>query len=222
MAQKKYDSDIIGWYTKGGKRVPIRDKKTKKQKHDDAKLNGRIEREQANDRFKEMYGRVNHTKEEEDAKETYMMYSDDMNAYLRGDYDDFEDVGAIKQIKNSMRTQTSPLSVYRGVDGAVLGISKNDSIKEIEKKLKGKTFTDKGFLSTTLSMDVAREFSKRGYDGNMEAEVPVILDINATGQKTTLINSSLSEVLMDTGIPLTFSTIREENGYIYIMAHVKP
>lgn len=31
MANKKYDPDIVGWYTRGGKRIPVRDKKTKKE-----------------------------------------------------------------------------------------------------------------------------------------------------------------------------------------------
>lgn len=33
---KKYDSDIVGWFTRGGKRIPRRDKRSTYQRHKDA------------------------------------------------------------------------------------------------------------------------------------------------------------------------------------------
>lgn len=179
----------------------------------------RTETEQA---FLKQYNSQAHSATEVAAKEEYMINSDSMNAYLRGQISSYPgDTSSINAIRKSMKTETSDQSLYRGVDGDVLGIKPTDSVGDVRAKLVGKTFRDKGLLSTSMSKDVAKEFSTRGADDSYTASVKTVMVINPKGAKTTMVKSGLSEKLIDVNTPLKYTDVKKQGDTFYVYATYK-
>lgn len=194
------------------------DKEEQAWKAGDEYTENGLNRKDANKKLDELYDSMEHTSKEEDAKTVYMMDSDSMNAYLRGQDSYFEDKSAIRQIKSSMSQYNLEDSLYRGVDGSVLGIKPEDSIEDIKKKLVGKSYSDKGFVSTSLSKDVAIEFSSRGAYDEYESKVKTVMVIDAKGSKATYIKSGLSEVLLDANTRVYYTDVKKDGDTVYVYA----
>ena len=153
------------------------------------------------------------------AMETYMMESDDINGALRG-YSDYFDSSIARTLSSCMTEYTAPECVFRGIDGAVLDIHEGDSIEAIRNKLVGKSYTEKGFMSTSRAVDVAHEFSERGAFDSFEAERPCVLVLDVQGSKVAYLNSGLAEVLLDKGSVITYTDVAEENGVLKVFGKV--
>lgn len=178
-----------------------------------------MSRAEANEWIKKRMLDAGYSPKQLDAMTSYMMESDMMNAFLRGD--GWYDQSIIKTLASTMKPYSGTDSVYRGVDGRVLGIRSTDSVESLRKKLVGKTFTDKGFMSTSKSLDVAKDFSQRGAFDEYEAEIQAILVLDIDGVKTSYINSGLGEVLLNKGTKITYTDVRKEDGIVYIYGRAK-
>lgn len=177
-----------------------------------------LDRKGANAAVNAKFGEAGYTERQKDAMSEYMMYSDDMNAGLRGlDYG-YEDKKVMTAFRSSMEKLDEDESLYRGVDGRVLGLTGNETEEELRKKLVGKSYKDKGFLSTSLSEDVAKEFSARGAFDEMESGAPTVLVIDAKGTKGTYINSGLAEVVLDKDTTLHYTDVVKKDGVTYVYA----
>ena len=147
------------------------------------------------------------------------MFSDDMNGYLRGinPYNDYPD--QIKTLSGAMKKGTEE-AVFRGCDSKTLGISPTLSEQEIRSRLIGTSYRDRGFLSTTLSKDVAEEFSKRGMD-SYDAELPTIITMKVSKNTGKLYaNSGLGEIILDKGSTLHFTDAKIVDGVLQVEAEV--
>lgn len=176
-------------------------------------------RSKANKYVSEMIKKYGYSNELSEALTDYMMFSDDMNGYLRGlvPYDDY--AGQIRTISREMKKGFEE-AVYRGCDSKTLGISSNLSEQEIQNRIIGKTYRDKGFLSTSLSQDVAKEFSNRGIDGDF-SELPTIITMRVSKDIGKLyVDSGLGEVLLDKGSEIHFIDATIKNGVLHISAEV--
>lgn len=176
-------------------------------------------RKEANDYISEMIKRFGYSDATLQAIEDYTMFSDDINGYLRGlvDYDDYID--QIRQLSRAMKTGKEE-AVFRGCDSKTLGISPTLSEQEIRERLIGREYRDKGFLSTTLSKDVAKEFSGRGIDGDA-SQLPTVITMKVSeGVGKVYVNSGLGEILLNRGSKIHFVDAKIDNGVLNITAEV--
>lgn len=154
------------------------------------------------------------------AMESYMMESDDINGMLRG-YSSYHDKSVVGALSSCMSEYEYKDSVYRGIDGKILGIREGESAESVKKKLVGKSYRDKGFMSTSRSYDVAKEFSQRGAFDEFEAKSPCVLVLNVHGVDVAYLNSGLAEVLLDKGSTITYTDVVKEDGIFKIFGMVK-
>ena len=178
-----------------------------------------MSRDAANDYIKSMAKKQRYGSAVESAIEDYTMFSDDMNAYLRGQvpYNDYAD--SICTLSRSMSTGSEEI-LYRGCDSKVFGISPMLSEAEIQNRIIGSSYREMGFLSTSKTSDVAQEFSHRGIDGD-DAELPTIITMKA--QKSVgkvYVNSGLGEVLLNKNSTIHFTEANLKDGVLHLFAEV--
>lgn len=178
-----------------------------------------MSRKDANSYIRKMIDKLKYNDDITSALDDYMMFSDDINAYLRGQigYNEYKD--SIKRISDAMTKGTEEI-VLRGCDSKVFGINPNLSQQEIENRLVGTVFREKGFLSTTKTESVAKEFSQRDIDGD-DAELPTILAIKVPKEiGKCYIDSGLGEVLIDKGTSMEVISTELKDGVLHITAEV--
>ena len=178
-----------------------------------------MNRKDANSYIRKMISKLKYSPDIVDALDDYMMFSDDINAYLRGQIKTNAYKNSISVLSKAMNKDTEEI-VLRGCDSKTLGINPQLSQQEIANRLVGTVFKDKGFLSTTKAESIAKEFSQRGIDGN-ESELPTIIAIKVPkGIGKCYIDSGLGEVLIDKGSYMEIISTELKDGILYITAEV--
>ena len=178
-----------------------------------------MNRKDANSYIRNMISKLKYSPDIVDALDDYMMFSDDINAYLRGQIKTNAYKDSISVLSKAMNKDTEEI-VLRGCDSKTLGINPQLSQQEIANRLVGTVFKDKGFLSTTKAESIAKEFSQRGIDGN-ESELPTIIAIKVPkGIGKCYIDSGLGEVLIDKGSSMKIISTELKDGILYITAEV--
>lgn len=178
-----------------------------------------MNRKDANSYIRKMISKLKYSPDIVDALDDYIMFSDDINAYLRGQIKTNDYKGSISVLSKAMNKDTEEI-VLRGCDSKTLGINPQLSQQEIANRLVGTIFKDKGFLSTTKAESIAKEFSQRGIDGN-ESELPTIISIKVPkGIGKCYIDSGLGEVLIDKGSSMEIISTELKDGILYITAEV--
>lgn len=178
-----------------------------------------MNREDANSYIRKMISKLKYSPDIVDALDDYMMFSDDINAYLRGQIKTNAYKNSISVLSKAMNKDTEEI-VLRGCDSKTLGINPQLSQQEIANRLVGTVFKDKGFLSTTKAESIAKEFSQRGIDGN-ESELPTIIAIKVPKDiGKCYIDSGLGEVLIDKGSSMEIISTELKDGILYITAEV--
>lgn len=178
------------------------------------------DRKTSNAWVKERAEKQAYTSKQLSAFDEYMMDSDSINGWLRGEVD-YWNKKVSDVLSKSMTTYTSEDAVYRGIDGRLLGLTGDETAEEAAKKLVGRTRVEKGFMSSTRSQDVAEEFSKRAAYDEMETKSNVVLVLQVKGKKVAYLQSGLSEVLIDKGSKMTFTDVVKKKGKLYVYAVVK-
>lgn len=178
-----------------------------------------MNRKNANSYIRKMISKLKYSPDIVDALDDYMMFSDDINAYLRGQIKTNAYKDSISVLSKAMNKDTEEI-VLRGCDSKTLGINPQLSQQEIANRLVGTVFKDKGFLSTTKAESIAKEFSQRGIDGN-ESELPTIIAIKVPKDiGKCYIDSGLGEVLIDKGSSMEIISTELKDGILYITAEV--
>lgn len=178
-----------------------------------------MNRKDANSYIRKMISKLKYSPDIVDALDDYMMFSDDINAYLRGQIKTNAYKDSISVPSKAMNKDTEEI-VLRGCDSKTLGINPQLSQQEIANRLVGTVFKDKGFLSTTKAESIAKEFSQRGIDGN-ESELPTIIAIKVPKDiGKCYIDSGLGEVLIDKGSSMEIISTELKDGILYITAEV--
>lgn len=178
-----------------------------------------MNRKDANSYIRKMISKLKYSPDIVDALDDYMMFSDDINAYLRGQIKTNAYKDSISVLSKAMNKDTEEI-VLRGCDSKTLGINPQLSQQEIANRLVGTVFKDKGFLSTTKAESIAKEFSQRGIDGN-ESELPTIIAIKVPKDiGKCYIDSGLGEVLIDKGSSMEVISTELKDGILYITAEV--
>lgn len=178
-----------------------------------------MNRKDANSYIRKMISKLKYSPDIVDALDDYMMFSDDINAYLRGQIKTNAYKDSISVLSKAMNKDTEEI-VLRGCDSKTLGINPQLSQQEIANRLVGTVFKDKGFLSTTKAESIAKEFSQRGIDGN-ESELPTIISIKVPKDiGKCYIDSGLGEVLIDKGSSMEIISTELKDGILYITAEV--
>lgn len=178
-----------------------------------------MNRKDANSYIRKMISKLKYSPDIVDALDDYMMFSDDINAYLRGQIKTNAYKNSISVLSKAMNKDTEEI-VLRGCDSKTLGINPQLSQQEIANRLVGTVFKDKGFLSTTKAESIAKEFSQRGIDGN-ESELPTIIAIKVPKDiGKCYIDSGLGEVLIDKGSFMEIISTELKDGILYITAEV--
>ena len=178
-----------------------------------------MNRKDANSYIRKMISKLKYSPDIVDALDDYMMFSDDINAYLRGQIKTNAYKDSISVLSKAMNKDTEEI-VLRGCDSKTLGINPQLSQQEIANRLVGTIFKDKGFLSTTKAESIAKEFSQRGIDGN-ESELPTIIAIKVPKDiGKCYIDSGLGEVLIDKGSSMEIISTELKDGILYITAEV--
>lgn len=178
-----------------------------------------MNRKDANSYIRKMISKLKYSPDIVDALDDYMMFSDDINAYLRGQIKTNAYKDSISVLSKAMNKDTEEI-VLRGCDSKTLGINPQLSQQEIANRLIGTVFKDKGFLSTTKAESIAKEFSQRGIDGN-ESELPTIIAIKVPKDiGKCYIDSGLGEVLIDKGSSMEIISTELKDGILYITAEV--
>lgn len=178
-----------------------------------------MNRKDANSYIRKMISKLKYSPDIVDALDDYMMFSDDINAYLRGQIKTNAYKNSISVLSKAMNKDTEEI-VLRGCDSKTLGINPQLSQQEIANRLVGTVFKDKGFLSTTKAESIAKEFSQRGIDGN-ESELPTIIAIKVPkGIGKCYIDSGLGEVLIDKGSSMEIISTELKDDILYITAEV--
>ena len=178
-----------------------------------------MNRKDANSYIRKMISKLKYSPDIVDALDDYMMFSDDINAYLRGQIKTNAYKDSISVLSKTMNKDTEEI-VLRGCDSKTLGINPQLSQQEIANRLVGTVFKDKGFLSTTKAESIAKEFSQRGIDGN-ESELPTIIAIKVPKDiGKCYIDSGLGEVLIDKGSSMEIISTELKDGILYITAEV--
>lgn len=178
-----------------------------------------MNRKDANSYIRKMISKLKYSPDIVDALDDYMMFSDDINAYLRGQIKTNAYKNSISVLSKAMNKDTEEI-VLRGCDSKTLGINPQLSQQEIANRLVGTVFKDKGFLSTTKAESIAKEFSQRGIDGN-ESELPTIIAIKVPKDiGKCYIDSGLGEVLIDKGSSMEIISTELKDGILYITAEV--
>lgn len=178
-----------------------------------------MNRKDANSYIRKMISKLKYSPDIVDALDDYIMFSDDINAYLRGQIKTNDYKGSISVLSKAMNKDTEEI-VLRGCDSKTLGINPQLSQQEIANRLVGTIFKDKGFLSTTKAESIAKEFSQRGIDGN-ESELPTIIAIKVPKDiGKCYIDSGLGEVLIDKGSSMEIISTELKDGILYITAEV--
>lgn len=178
-----------------------------------------MNRKDANSYIRKMISKLKYSPDIVDALDDYMMFSDDINAYLRGQIKTNAYKDSISVLSKAMNKDTEEI-VLRGCNSKTLGINPQLSQQEIANRLVGTVFKDKGFLSTTKAESIAKEFSQRGIDGN-ESELPTIIAIKVPKDiGKCYIDSGLGEVLIDKGSSMEIISTELKDGILYITAEV--
>jgi SPP1 gp7 family putative phage head morphogenesis protein len=178
-----------------------------------------MNRKDANSYIRKMISKLKYSPDIVDALDDYMMFSDDINAYLRGQIKTNAYKDSISVLSKAMNKDTEEI-VLRGCDSKTLGINPQLSQQEIANRLVGTVFKDKGFLSTTKAESIAKEFSQRDIDGN-ESELPTIIAIKVPKDiGKCYIDSGLGEVLIDKGSSMEIISTELKDGILYITAEV--
>lgn len=178
-----------------------------------------MNRKDANSYIRKMISKLKYSPDIVDALDDYMMFSDDINAYLRGQIKTNAYKDSISVLSKAMNKDTEEI-VLRGCDSKTLGINPQLSQQEIANRLVGTVFKDRGFLSTTKAESIAKEFSQRGIDGN-ESELPTIIAIKVPKDiGKCYIDSGLGEVLIDKGSFMEIISTELKDGILYITAEV--
>lgn len=196
---------------------------TIKQPKSDFRASGvsHMNRDSANQYIKSMLSGQNYSAGLKSAMDDYMMFSDDMNGYLRG-LSRYNEYGSSINLLSKSMHQGPQEIVFRGCDSKTLGISPTLSEQQIQQRLVGSVLRDKGFLSTSKAYDVAVEFSGRGIDGD-EAQMPTIMTILLPESSSRLyVNSGLGEVLLDRGSGMEVTEAYVRDGSLYVTASVMP
>ena len=178
-----------------------------------------MNRKDANSYIRKMISKLKYSPDIVDALDDYMMFSDDINAYLRGQIKTNAYKNSISVLSKAMNKDTEEI-VLRGCDSKTLGINPQLSQQEIANRLVGTVFKDKGFFFFLKAESIAKEFSQRGIDGN-ESELPTIIAIKVPKDiGKCYIDSGLGEVLIDKGSSMEIISTELKDGILYITAEV--
>ena len=168
-----------------------------------------------------------------------------INQYLRGNINDpdfrFTQQDA-EYLRDLDRATSNPLSenqtLYRSVDASAIfgrlsaiqyenlvsglvygdkyGMGKSESLI---KGVRGKTLTEKGFMSTTKDAQIAHEWG--GFSGSSK---PVVLELKVpkgtTGKDLSSHYMAQNEVLLSRGQQYMISGVSAKNGNVYVTAEI--
>lgn len=168
-----------------------------------------------------------------------------INQYLRGNINDpdfrFTQQDA-EYLRDLDRATSNPLSenqtLYRSVDASAIfgrlsavqyenlvsglvygdkyGMGKSESLI---KGVRGKTLTEKGFMSTTKDAQIAHEWG--GFSGSSK---PVVLELKVpkgtTGKDLSSHYMAQNEVLLSRGQQYRISGVSAKNGNVYVTAEI--
>ena len=177
--------------------------------------------DEANKYVKEQINNLKYSKKAQSAFDDYMMYSDDINGYLRG-YSPWgeEYKASIAEIDKAMKPLSKTEVVYKGCDSKVLGINPELSEEEIKNKLLGTIYKDKGYTSTSKTSKVAEKFSDRGIDDDY-SELKTIMTITVPeGKKVVYVNSGLGEIVLERGTSFKIIGTKKKGDFLYVNAEV--
>lgn len=122
----------------------------------------------------------------------------------------------IKKLDNLSNDELSGTN-YRGASGAYnkilreeYGVKKGDSIEVIKSKLVGKTFMDKGFLSTTKSLTIAnqRAVNTRNGKGILFVFNGKIKGINVESRVHGILSGIEQEFIIRRGYKMSISDVK--------------
>ena len=229
MDLDKAVASIIGKPPKGSKHYKgVKDEigKTYKNKKKIQKFEKKFPTEdmgedEANKYVKEQINNLKYSKKAQSAFDDYMMYSDDINGYLRG-YSPWgeEYKASIAEIDKAMKPLSKTEVVYKGCDSKVLGINPELSEEEIKNKLLGTIYRDKGYTSTSKTSKVAEKFSDRGIDDDY-SELKTIMTITVPeGKKVVYVNSGLGEIVLERGTSFKIIGAKKKGDFLYVNAEV--
>ena len=229
MDLDKAIASIIGKPPKGSKHYKgVKDEigKTYKNKKKIQKFEKKFPTEdmgedEANKYVKEQINNLKYSKKAQSAFDDYMMYSDDINGYLRG-YSPWgeEYKASIAEIDKAMKPLSKTEVVYKGCDSKVLGINPELSEEEIKNKLLGTIYKDKGYTSTSKTSKVAEKFSDRGIDDDY-SELKTIMTITVPeGKKVVYVNSGLGEIVLERGTSFKIIGTKKKGDFLYVNAEV--
>jgi hypothetical protein len=141
----------------------------------------------------------------------YLRTGDDFNAF---DMSASEMQGIIRGMDTALDHAGpvgTPLRVHRGIGGTVedMGITGNPV---------GKTFTDKGFGSTTTEEFMSRTFSRRGGDVGTE----FVLTVNPQVKAIWGANPGEAELLLERGCRYVIKSVKQEGKSWRVEADVLP
>lgn len=177
------------------------------------------ERYAADAEVKAQAEKMAYTQRQMEAFDTWMMESDDINAFLRGEMD-YWDKKITGIISDAMKAYKEEESVYRGMDGRLLGLKGNETAAEAKAKLVGRTRHEAGFMSTTKSEDIAKEFSQRAAYDELDTKSNVVMVLHIKGKKVAYVRSGLAEVLVDKNSKILFTDVVKKNGKFYVYGTV--
>jgi len=99
------------------------------------------------------------------------------------------------------------MTLYRGTSTDAIGSLQNLSVDE----LVGKTFTEQGFMSTSISNAVAEDFS-----GNMQITIEASKGVQALDISSISQYPMESEVLFNAGQEMLITSAEVSDGILYI------
>lgn len=144
-----------------------------------------------------------------------------INSYLRNTTSELPDYlhNNVDEMTNaiSRHALTSDVVVYRGLNNSrsLFGDYDECSIEELNQRFQGREYIDRGFCSTSISEEGARQFAQ-SYSGT-------ILEINAPEGAQAFFTGEVSryhtdeqEILFQRGSVFTINNISEENGIRHV------
>lgn len=143
------------------------------------------------------------------------------------DYAEIEDIkNKTEQMDNLIQKQKEEnYTVFRGADSAVLseimeknGLNEESSIKEMQEVLKGSVIQDDAFLSTSISEDIAYNFTK--------GEGSVIFKLQANNKKAFNVDKFLEvgrpeeEVIFQRKSKIKINSIEKDGKLFFIEGEI--
>ena len=144
-----------------------------------------------------------------------------INSYLRGGTNELPEYlnDSVNEMTNAIseRTLTQDTIVYRGLNNSqsLFGEYDNCSIEELNQRFAGQEYIDRGFCSTSISEDGAREFAQSYRGTILEINAPEGAQAMFTGEVSNY-QANEQEILFQRGSVFTISSINEVNGLRHV------